>query len=551
MNSTATLNPAELTRGHLLARSSLWNIAGQVLPMVAALVAIPPILRGIGIDRFGILTLGWVVVGYFSLFDFGLGRALTKIVASELSQIKLTETELTETKLTETKLTETKLAGTKMPDAAAREATRVVSIGSERRELYALIWTSSLLLVILGVMAGGAMFFCAPWLVDRILKIPAALKTETLHALYLLAASLPVITSSSGFRGILEALQRFDTVNRIRIPMALSIFLGPLVVLPFSKSLVVIFAFLVAGRTLAWIAFVAASLRALPGLGHGFALGTSGLKPAFQFGGWITAGNLLVPVLAYVDRFIIGALLSVGIVAFYATPFEAVTRLQAIPGAVAGVMFPAFASTFVQDPRRTALLMERAVKYIFLAVFPVVLLIVAFAPEGLKLWVGPLFAQNSTIVLRALAAGVFVNCLAQIPLSLVQGTGRPDLAAKLQALELPFYLPAVFWATKHFGLEGAALAWTLRVTVDALLLFAISYHLLPPARELAARLAAAVAVALAIFYGITLASSPAIRALLAATVMLVAAGAAWFRLLVEDERALLRGFVFPRSKVAA
>jgi O-antigen/teichoic acid export membrane protein len=534
MHSTPTMNPAELTRGHLLARSSVWNITGQVLPMIAAVLAIPAIIRGIGIDRFGILTLGWVVVGYFSLFDFGLGRALTKIVASELSRMKLAE-----------------IPDTKAAEAATREAARPVSAESGRRELYTLIWTSSLLLVILGVVAGAMMFLCAPWLVDRMLKIPVALKTETLHALYLLAASLPVITSSSGFRGILEALQRFDTVNRIRIPMALSIFLGPLLVLPFSKSLVVIFAFLVAGRALAWIAFAAVSLRALPGLGHGIALGICGLKPAFQFGGWITAGNLIVPVLAYVDRFVIGALLSVATVAFYTTPFEAVTRLQSIPGAVAGVMFPAFASTFVQDPRRTALLMERAVKYIFLALFPVVLLIVAFAPEGLKLWVGPVFAQNSTVVLRALAAGVFVNCLAQIPLSLVQGTGRPDLAAKLQALELPFYLPAIYWVTRRFGLEGAALAWTLRVVVDALLLFAISYRLLPQARELAARLGAAVASAFAIFYGITLASSPAARALIAAAVLLGAAGAVWFRVLVEDERTILRGFVSPRPKVAA
>ena len=49
--------------------------------MLVALVAIPILVDGLGTARFGILTLAWMVVGYFSLFDLGLGRALTKLTA--------------------------------------------------------------------------------------------------------------------------------------------------------------------------------------------------------------------------------------------------------------------------------------------------------------------------------------------------------------------------------------------------------------------------------------------------------------------------------------
>ena len=302
---------------------------------------------------------------------------------------------------------------------------------------------------------------------------------------------------------------------------------------------------------MAWIAYVLASLAALPGLARDLTLQTSGIKAALRFGSWITAGNLIVPVLVYIDRFVIGALISLSAVAFYTTPFEAVTKLLAIPGAIAGVMFPAFAATYLQDKYRTGLLMQRSVKYIFLALFPVVLILIAFAPEGLTLWVGRTFAQNSTAVLRYLAAGVFVNCLAQIPLSLVQGTGRPDLVAKLQALELPFYLVAIYWATKHYGLGGTAIVWSARVSVDAALLFAIAYRLLPHRQGVAVRLAASVASALAVFYCATIASSPGARILVVAVVLLGLAGAAWFGVLVEDERVLLRSMVPRRSKAAA
>ena len=48
---------------------------GSLIPMVVALVAIPIMLEKLGLERFGLLTLAWLIVGYFSLFDFGLGRA--------------------------------------------------------------------------------------------------------------------------------------------------------------------------------------------------------------------------------------------------------------------------------------------------------------------------------------------------------------------------------------------------------------------------------------------------------------------------------------------
>src|SRR5260370_22399359 len=78
-------NPtSHLTRGRLLARNTIWNLLGQLLPMAVAVVAIPPLVRGLGVARFGVLSLAWIVVGYFSLFDLGIGRALTKLVADKL-----------------------------------------------------------------------------------------------------------------------------------------------------------------------------------------------------------------------------------------------------------------------------------------------------------------------------------------------------------------------------------------------------------------------------------------------------------------------------------
>ena len=55
-----------------LRRNILWNLAGAGLPLLAGAAFIPYLVREAGVEVFGILTLVWALIGYFSLFDFGL-----------------------------------------------------------------------------------------------------------------------------------------------------------------------------------------------------------------------------------------------------------------------------------------------------------------------------------------------------------------------------------------------------------------------------------------------------------------------------------------------
>ena len=151
-------------------------------------------------------------------------------------------------------------------------------------------------------------------------------------------------------------------------------------------------------------------------------------------------------------------------------------------------MFPAFATALVQDQARAARLFERAVNYIFLSLFPVVLIIVTLAHEGLSLWLGREFADNSTLVMQLLAVGVFINSCAHVPFGMVQSAGRPDLTAKLHLIELPFYLLILWWLLGTLGIVGAAIAWVVRVAVDTLFLFAMAQRLLQSVSPLSLRL---------------------------------------------------------------
>jgi O-antigen/teichoic acid export membrane protein len=263
--------------------------------------------------------------------------------------------------------------------------------------------------------------------------------------------------------------------------------------------------------------------------------------PLVKFGGWLTVTNIVGPFLNYMDRFLVGALLSVTAVAYYTAPFDMMMRLTIIPGAVVGVLFPAFAVSFIQDADRVGLLLGRGLKYVFLAIFPIALVITSLAPEGLRLWLGPAFAQNSSSVLRWLAAGVFVISLATVPYVLIQGAGRPDITAKLHVAELPVYLAALWLLTKKFGIEGTAIAWTGRVILDAVILFFYSRRLVAQSPKFLAKLGITVSGGLAVLYLASLPASLVIRAAFLGVNLLVFGLAGWFWGLGPSERVFLAG----------
>jgi O-antigen/teichoic acid export membrane protein len=182
-------------------------------------------------------------------------------------------------------------------------------------------------------------------------------------------------------------------------------------------------------------------------------------------------------------------------VAYYATPYEMVTKLLIISGALISSLYPAFAASNNKDANHTLQLLSKSIAATFIIIFPIVLIIVTFSHEGLIVWLGIDFANNSAAVLQWLASGVFINCLAQVFFALIQGRGRPDLTAKIHLLELIFYVPLLWWALKYYGIVGASFAWALRVTVDGILLLCVTKSLIPFTRKTTFKISICVIVA--------------------------------------------------------
>lgn len=480
------------------------NLFGQVVPTAAAVIGIPILIRHLGAPRFGVLTLTWAAIGYFGLFDLGLGRALTQAIAVRLGA------------------------------------------DDERADLPAVAWTALLLMLVLGAIGGLLVAIASPWIVSSGLNIPPDLQRETLVSFYLLACSLPFVVTSAGLRGLLEAHQHFGVVAVLRVPLSLFTFIAPLAVLPFSTRLVPVVAVLAVGRLLTFGAFLVVCVRRYAYLRHGMQVRRRVVMPLLRFGGWMTVSNVVSPLMAYVDRFFIGAILPLAAVAYYVTPLEIVSKLLVLPLALISALFPAFAATYVADRKRTATLYEQALRALALALFPLFLVIALFAREGLTLWVGAQVARESAPVLRWLAIGCFVNCIGQAPFAVLQGAGRPDLTAKLHMVEVPLYAAALWIFAHRYGVVGVAMAWTLRVSVDTGLLLVLGRRQLAGAGLRVASSLVILVGALALLAIATALHDPAAKLGYLVAVLVVFLFLGWTRGLTTGERSALRAWLVAR-----
>jgi len=423
-----------------LRRNTLWNLAGAGAPLIVGAAVIPYLVRNAGLEAFGILTMVWALIGYFSLFDLGLGRALTQQVAQKLA-VKATG------------------------------------------ELPMLIKSGLLMAAGTGLAGGLALAVLAGPLATDWLNISQPLRDDAYRALLFAAIGVPLTTATVGLRGVLEAYEDFRDVNLLRMLLGLANFALPtLSVMWLGPSLAWMVASLMAARLVIGAAhwmLVRRRLRGnvFVGVPISAAAAGAGVRRLLVFGAWLTVSNVVSPLMVTADRFVVSAVLGAAVVAFYTVPSEVIARALILPGALTNALFPRMASMLMSERDGARVLYRRCVALVagvLLLVCPVLML---GAHWGLTVWLGAGFADQSTTVLRILALGLLLNGIATVPYAAVQAAGHARVTAQFHLIEAALYFPVLWFGLVEFGIAGAAFAWTLRVGIDMVLLLVAAERL--------------------------------------------------------------------------
>jgi O-antigen/teichoic acid export membrane protein len=496
----------EVTSNQRLARNSGFLLIGKILPLVAAVFAIPWIIEAIGEARFGILAIGWLIMGYASMLDLGLGSAMVKSIA----------------------------------DSRGR--------GEAKQETPVLFGTAFLLIVGLGTAGGLLLFLLSPWLVHSVLTITPDLQQEAQYAFYAMSLAIPISLAESGTRGLLEAHQKFGRLTPVHAIAGLLSYLGLAVLVQYVVQIQWLILFLVGVKFTAFLTYLLMGQLMLPGLVGSVGFRMQHVSSMMQFGGWMTAHNLLTRSIEALDRLLIGSYKGMKSVAYYATPLEIIVKMNVLPGAMASVLFPAFASEHQKNQGQNQSLTLLPLKILQVVLVPVGIILILWGEQLLQWWISPEFAASSGWVIGLLSFGIVFNAMAHIPGTMLQGIGRPDITAKLHMVELPLYLLFMWLIIEPFGIEGVAGLRSLRVLINCLMLMVLANVLFDAGINLF-RVLIPPLIMLAISFLVAQVALPSLMLVLVSVVLLgIWLATSWMYVLSSGERTWVRKNIVLKNK---
>ncbi len=407
-----------------LIKNSMWNLAGYIIPSLIIIPSLGYLARVLGAELFGIYTIAIAIVGYAGIFDVGISRAIIREIALYREDNE--------------------------------ERKKIISTATS----FILIFSSVCIILLYLNMHE----------LVRLLKVSDQYFNEVLISLKLLLLTIPFFLINQLWLSILEGDEKFANINLQR-SISSSLIAGlPALCVIFYGTLYSAIMGLVIARLMSLIITYLVILFSKIELGFSFHKDT--FKRLIFFGGWITVSNIISPVMVYFDRFIVSNVMGAASVAFYTIPSEAVSRLGILPAALSRAIFPKLSN--LKDRNDIEGQIALSYKLASAACLPIVIAAIILAPQIIYFWMGEAYVDNCVPILRILLIGFFFNSIAQIPFASIQSAGKAKTTALLHCSEIMPYLLLLYFMIDHFGIIGAAFAWTVRMIIDCIILIVLS-----------------------------------------------------------------------------
>jgi O-antigen/teichoic acid export membrane protein len=407
-----------LTSRATLVKSILINFATKLLPLVIGFTCVPFIIKYLGNERFGVLTLIWAVIGYSTVLDMGLGRALTQHIASKIGE-------------------------------------------NDTSELPTTIITSIISVFTLGAIGSFLLwFFSSP--IVHMLNVSESLSGETLTAIRIVVISLPFLIGNIMVMGVFEAYQKFAFLNKMNWPIVFANFIAPYFILPYFNNLSAVVIAVLISRAFVFIVMIAFLSSLIPEFFKRASFNIDKIKLLFGNSKWVGINSVNEGIASLVDRFFVSSLLGASVVAFLTTPSYALGRFSGFVNSAINVMFPAFSTEFIQNPQRCRRIYFKAIKMMAGVMIIPFLLIALFSKPLLTLWLGRSFAEQSYLCLSFYSVVFYFRGIGSLIQSFIDASGNMKTSCLIHVITLPLLLLMLLGFIGSMGIIGAPIALAIR-----------------------------------------------------------------------------------------
>ncbi|MEP1422969.1 MAG: oligosaccharide flippase family protein [Erythrobacter sp.] len=405
----------------MLARNSLFSLAGSIIPVVITVITLPFLLQIIGVERYGALALCWLILIYSAQTLGGVGTAITHALA------------------------------------------RLDDDGEAARETMVSGFVTTL---VLSAFASGLAYAVSWVFFAEYFQVNDTVQQELMNAVWLIAASTFVSGVSRSCHGALYGKGRIPSASLATLAGngGLPIFALCAAYWINSTMVVLLWASLLA-RCLAF-ALMFGDLWFSQLRGHRMQFSWDRSKKLLRFGVWIMVTMFVAPVLVTMDRMVIGAQLGAISVAAYTIPFQIISRLQLVPQSLINVLFPRLSVSKGEKARQMALNYSVLMTAFFA---PVIVGLIFLIEPLLVFWLGAELDPRSATVGRWLLCAFLLNAIVSTMVMYLQSQERGDFVAKFQMAEIVPYFGLLFFCATTFGLQGVVGAFFARRAFEAII----------------------------------------------------------------------------------
>ena len=407
-------------------KNTIFNIAGSVIPLAVAILTVPLYLPLIGEERYGVLAVIWVLLGYFGVFDFGLGKATARRMAK-------------------------------------------IDCDHKRSELFSTVFVVTLFL---GVVGGMVLLVSAEWILEHLFTLTDERRNEALGSIFWMPLALTLLLLNSAMVGALQARGRFKAINAASVLGDSLAQLLPLLVAWLGYISIDILLPTVLGARLITSVLLLIQCRKYVPIANKPRIDFSHVRPLLNYGGWASALTMIGPLMMVLDRLVIGTLAGAKGVTLFTIPFNLITKLSILPNSYGGVLFPRLAELPRDESKALA---DNAGRSVIAFMTPATILAMGVTHPFMILWLGRDFAERCAGIGELILLGVWMSAVVMPYSYYLYAEARLKIKMLvISLLEVPLYFLLLWVGVKYFGVLGAAAAWSLRVSIDAICFLALA-----------------------------------------------------------------------------
>ena len=409
-----------------LARSTFFNIVGWAWPLVLAFASTPFFLKGLGKDRFAILGIVAILSGYIGFINRPLAIGMVKYLAEDYGKGDLV--------------------------SLKKNALNGLLVGFA-----------------LSAIGGGAIYIFALPLTYKVFNISFELKNEALTCMKIAGLNFFIVGSLNSVKSLYASLSRYDYLNVINLTaatlnvglMAAALYSGyGLIGMVLAQTLAFSFSLLIAIALLRIFKYYYGGILAIKNLSIRRA------KKILSYSKFLFVGGLASALNLEIDKLAVSTLLTTSQITDYLIPSKITERLPGFIDRFTTALYPLSAETNSRGEKIFLLILyRRSIAILLWIVSSIAVLLILTSRDLLTLWVGSDIGNNSYIVLQLLAVAVIFRASGAVAYQIANGLGRADIYMKISIASVIIVPVPVYFATKVWGVIGAAGALTIAMLV--------------------------------------------------------------------------------------